>query len=107
MTCHPESEPQKKIALDTGQDSTPHTSVTYGGSSASGAQPCVTTSTDQITGTGDATSEVRTGPTQDVTRTSSSDDIGGDVVMRGDKRRRRQSVGVRQYMEDHNEEGTT
>ena len=36
VVCHPESEPQKEIALDTDQHSPPHTSVTYGGSSASG-----------------------------------------------------------------------
>ena len=41
-------------------------------------------STDQNTGTGDVTREARTGPAQDVTRASSSDDIGDDVVMRGD-----------------------
>ena len=29
VVCHPESEPQKKIALDTEQDSTPHPSVSY------------------------------------------------------------------------------
>ena len=34
--------------------------------------------------TGDVTREVRTGLTQDVTRTSSSDDNGEDVVMRED-----------------------
>ena len=82
--CHPESEPQKKIALDTDQDSPPHTSVSYGGSSASGAQPSVTTSTDQNTDTGDVTRDVRTGPTQELTRTGSIDDIGDDVVMRED-----------------------
>ena len=32
----------------------------------------------------DVTREVRTEPTQDVSRASSSDDIGDDVVMRGD-----------------------
>ena len=31
VVWHPESEPQKKIALDTEQDSTPHPSVSYGG----------------------------------------------------------------------------
>ena len=41
-------------------------------------------STDQNTGTADVTREVRTGPTQDVTRTSSKDHIGGDVAMRRD-----------------------
>ena len=34
VVCHPESEPQKKIALDTEQDWTPYPSVSYGGSSA-------------------------------------------------------------------------
>ena len=77
--CHPESEPPKKIALDT-----PHPAVSYGRSSAPGAQPTITTSTDQNAGTGDVTREVRTGPTQDVTRASSSDDVGDDVVMRED-----------------------
>ena len=66
VVCHPESEPQKKIALDTEQDSTRHLSVSYGGSSASGAQPSITTSTDQNTRTGDVTREARTGPAQDV-----------------------------------------
>ena len=41
--CHPESESQKKIALDTEQDSTLRPSVSYGGSSASGARPSITT----------------------------------------------------------------
>ena len=75
VVCYPESEPQKKIPLDTEQDSTPHPSVSYGGSSASGAQPSITTSTDQNTGTS-VTREVRAGPAQDVTRTSSDDHIG-------------------------------
>ena len=44
--------------------------------------PDVTTIADQNTGTGDVTRDVRTGPTQDVTRTSSTDDIGVDVVTR-------------------------
>ena len=56
--CHPESEP----------------AVTCGSSSAS-----------QNTGTGDVTRDVGTGPTQDVTPTSSNGDIGDDVVMREDK----------------------
>ena len=30
--CHPESESQKKISLDTEQESTPCSSVSYGGS---------------------------------------------------------------------------
>ena len=48
---HPESESQKKISLDTEQDPTPHLHVSYGGSSASGARPSATTSTDEGTGT--------------------------------------------------------
>ena len=108
VVCHPESEPQKKIALDTEQDSTPHLSVPYGGSSASGAQPSITTSTDQNTRTGDVTREARTGPTQDVARASSSDDIGDDVVMREDKQSRTpEFVAVRRQEKNHNEEGTT
>ena len=71
------------FALDTEQDSTPHPSVSYGGSSSS-ARPSITTSTDQNTGTSDVTRETRTGPTQDVTRASSEDHIGGDDSMRGD-----------------------
>ena len=76
---HPESEPLKKIALDTEQDSPPHTAVNYGRSSVSGAHeqsssarhthdtiPSATTSTDQNTVMGDATKVVRTRPTQDV-----------------------------------------
>ena len=84
VVCYPESESRKKIALDTEQDLTPRLSVSCGGSSASGARPSITTSTDQIIGASDATREARTGPTQDVTRTSSEDHIGGDVAMRGD-----------------------
>ena len=80
----PKSEPLKKIALDTEQDSTPHPSVSYGGSSSSGPQPSTTTSTDQNTCTSDVTREARTGPTQDVTRTSSDDHMSGDVATRGD-----------------------
>ena len=45
--------------------------------------PGLTTSTDRNTGTSDATREVRTGPTQDVTRASSNDDIGDDVCDEG------------------------
>ena len=31
VVCHPESEPQKKIAIDTEQNPTPHPSVSHGG----------------------------------------------------------------------------
>ena len=65
------------------QDSTPRPSVSYGGSSASGARPSTTTSTDQNTDTSDVTRKMRAGPAQDVTRASSSDDIGGDVAIDG------------------------
>ena len=63
VICYSKSEPQKKIALDTKQDSAPRMSVYYGG-----AQPSTTTSTDQNT---------------NVIRTNSEDHIGGDVPMRG------------------------
>ena len=81
-----------------------------GGLSAS--QPSITTSTDQNTGTGDVTRGTRTGPTQDVTRATNSDDIGDDVVMKGDSadENRAQSrtpefVDVRRQEKNHNEEG--
>ena len=107
-TCHPESEPQKKIALDTEQDSTPNPSVSHGGSSAPGTRPSITTSTDQNTGTGDVTREVTAGPALDVTRTGSENHIGGDVAMMGDGAvgdtgaRRGQKAGEEsQRMENH------
>ena len=97
VVCQSESEPRKKISMDTEQDPPPHPSVSYGGSPASGVHersptarrtydtiPSVTASTDQDTSTGDVTREVRTGLTKDVTRTSSSDDNGEDVAMRED-----------------------
>ena len=77
VVCHPESESQKKIALNPEQDSTPRPSVSFGGSSASGAQP--TTSTDLNT---DVTGEIRAGPAEDETRTCREDHIGGDFAMR-------------------------
>ena len=81
--CHSESELQKKIALDTaGLDTTLFSLFRW--IISIGAQPSVTTSTDKNTGTGDVTREARTGPTQDATRASSSDDIGDDVVMSGE-----------------------
>ena len=46
VVCHPESEHQKKIAMDAEQDPTPHRSVSHGGSSASGTRPNITTSDD-------------------------------------------------------------
>ena len=110
VVCHPESEPQKKIALDTEQDSTPYPSVSHGGSSASGTQPSVTTSTDQNTGTGDVTREVRTGPTQDVNSQQAM--TSADVVMREDNAdenrvEHRVPRGQTAGKKNHNEEGTT
>ena len=109
VVCHPELEPQKKIALDIEQNLTPHPSVSYGGPSASGAQPSATTSTDQNTSTSDVTREPRTGPTQDVTRASRKDHSGRD----GGRQCRREQcgtpepVGIRQQEENHNEWRTT
>ena len=57
VVCHHQSEPQKKVALDIEQDSTPHPSVANGGSPASSTQPSVTTSTDKNTSMGDVTRE--------------------------------------------------
>ena len=59
-------------------------SVSYGGSSASGARPSTTTSTDQDTGTSNVTRETRPELAQDMARPSSSDDTGGDVTMEGE-----------------------
>ena len=83
-TCRPESESQKKIALDTEQESTPRSSVSYGGSSESGTRPSTATRTAQDADTSDATRG--TGPelAQGVIQPSSSDDNGDDVAMEGD-----------------------
>ena len=82
VVCHPESESQKKIAMDTEQDPTPHPLVSHGGSSASGTRPSITTSADLNT---DMTREVRVGPAPDKTRASGEGYAGGDVVMREDE----------------------
>ena len=75
VVCHPESEARKKIALDTEQTSPPHVSATYGGSSVSDAhEQCSTV------GRTHDTIPSGTGLTPDVTRTSSNDVIGDDVV---------------------------
>ena len=83
-TCHPESESQKKIALDTEQESTPRPSVSHGGSSAFGARPSTATRTAQDADTSDVTRG--TGPVlaQGVIQPSSSDDTGDDVAMEGE-----------------------
>ena len=84
VVCHPESEPRKKIALDTEQSSQHEVRMNQSpiARRTDDTIPSVTTSIDQHTVPGDVTREVRTGPTQDVTRTDSNDDIGDDVVMR-------------------------
>ena len=74
------SQNLRRNAPDAEQDSTPDPSVIHGGSSASGAQPSITTSTDLNT---DVTGETRAGPAQDLTRASREDHIDGDVAMRG------------------------
>ena len=71
VACHPESESQKRVALDTEQDPTPQPSVSYGGSSASGVRPSAITSTDQGTGT------------SDVARAGSEEHNDDDVAMEG------------------------
>ena len=81
---HPESEPQKKIALDTEQEPTPRPSVSHGGSSASGTRHNTTMRTDQSTHTSDTTRETRGEPAQGVSQASNGNSTGGDVVMEGD-----------------------
>ena len=44
VVCHPESQSQKKIAMDTEENPIPHPSVSHEGSSASGTRPSITTS---------------------------------------------------------------
>ena len=83
-TCHPESESQKKNALDTEQDSTPRSSVSHGGSSAPGTRPSTITGTAQDTGTTNVTGEMRPELAQGMTQPTSSDDTGGGVAMEGE-----------------------
>ena len=95
VVCHPESESQKKIMLDTEQDSTPRPSVSYGGSSASGARASATASADQNTST------------SDVTRASSKDHFGcrdGEGQCRRKQCGTPKPVGIRQQEEDYDEE---
>ena len=77
LSVIPSQNLTRQFALDTEQDPTPHPTVLYGGSSASGAQPSITTGTDLNS---DVTGEIMAGPLQDVTRTSSEYHIGGDVA---------------------------
>ena len=76
-TCHPESESQKKIALDTEQESTPRSSVSHGGSSASGMRPSATTRTADTSVTRGTGSELAQG----VIQPSSIGDTGDDAAM--------------------------
>ena len=78
VVCHPESETQKKIALDTAEFAT---TLSPTARRTLDTIPSDTTSTVQNTGTGEVTRERRTGLTQNVTGTSSNDDISDDVVM--------------------------
>ena len=72
VACHPESESQKRVALDTEQDPTPQPRVSHGGSSASGVRPSATTIADQGAGT------------SDVARAGSEEHNNYDVAMDGD-----------------------
>ena len=85
VTCHPESESQKKIAQDTEQESTPRPSVSHGGLSASDTRPSAATRTAQDTDTSDVTRGTRPELAQGVIQPSSSDDTGDDVSMEGGK----------------------
>ena len=84
VVCHPESESQKKIALDTEHESTPRPSVSYGESSESDTRPSTATRTAQDADTSDVTRG--TGPelAQGVIQPNNSDDTGDDVAMEGD-----------------------
>lgn len=83
-SCHPESESQKKIALDTKQESAPSPSVSHGGSSASGTRPSTAIRTPQDTATSDVTRGTGSDLAQGVIQPSSSDDTGDDVAMEGE-----------------------
>ena len=72
VACHPESESQKRVALDTEQGPTPQPRVSHGGSSASGVRPGAITVADQGTSTSDAP------------RASSEEHNDDDVAMDGD-----------------------
>ena len=111
--CHPESESQKKIALDTEQDSTPRSSVSHGGSTASGTRPSTATRTAQDVDTSDVTRG--TGPelAQGVIQPSSSNDNGDDVAMEGENagdrsagiRTRQEADGGSRQRENHGRQG--
>ena len=77
----PSQQSQKKIALDTEQESTPRPSVSHGGSSASGTQPSTATWTAQDSDTSDVTRGTEPQLAQAVIQPSSSDDTGDDAAM--------------------------
>ena len=108
VVCHPESEPQKKIALDTKQDSTPHPSRTED-HQRQVHEPAPTTSTDQDAITSDVTrKENRTRPTRDSRMQQGSHRWRCRDRQCGRKQcGTPEPVGIRQQKEDHNEEGTT
>ena len=72
---------------------TPRASVSYGGSSASGTRPSITTRTAQDTDTSDV--KRGTGPelAQGVIQPSSSGDTGDDVAMKGGENAGERSAG--------------
>ena len=70
--CHPESESQKRVALDPEQDPTPQPRISNGGSSASRVRPSAITVADHGTGT------------SDVARAGSEEHNDDDVAMDGD-----------------------
>ena len=74
-TCHPESESQKKIALETEQESDHPHLVT---------RPSAAARTAQDTDTSDVTRGMEPELVQGVVQSSSSDDTGDDVVMEGE-----------------------
>ena len=99
VVCFPESEPLKRVALDTEQDPT-QPRVSYGRSSASGVRPSAITSTDQGTGT------------SDVARASSEKHNEGDVAMErdsadGSSAGHPNPSGSDSRRRNHGEEGTT
>ena len=73
VVCYPESEPQKRIALDTEQDSTPR------------LQSHTEDPQHQARNPASPQALTWSGPAPDVTRASGEDRAGGDVVMREDE----------------------
>ena len=73
VVCHPQSEPQEKIATNTKQGSTPTPFSHLRRSISIRGNPASLQAFDRHNSTGDMTRDARSGPTQDVTRASSSD----------------------------------